>query len=158
MNEYDIPYLWRELTINSKLLENFLRVFHDKIDMKWVVAYQDVSESFVRDFHDRVSWAQVSKKWFSEDLVRDFSHKICWYNLCFFNSRHMSEAFIREIQDFIPSYAWCHLFTDVERSKAFVEEFFDKIYSFQNISTSWYSKSKHVIEEVQYKKIKNNII
>ena len=130
---------WHWITCRQKLSEDFIKEFSDEVDFDWVVAYQDVSEEFIELFQDKINWYQVSSKKLSNNFIIKFAHKLDWTKVHY---KNISEDLIREVQNFIPSYAWHGVFTEVKRSREFLKEFYSKI---DSIASSWYSKNREDI-------------
>jgi len=146
IDDYTNYVSWTEVSMHSKLSENFIRKhdkdvnwdkisewqrdlsekfireYSDKVDWKAISQYQKLSESFMIEFADKVDWFYVSKSQkLSERFMHRFQNELDWGRL----SRYqvMSEKFIRDHKDKVK---WNSIFMYQKTSDDFKEEFSDE--------------------------------
>lgn len=91
-------HVWRDISEYSKLSEEFIRVFEDKVDWELVCQYQKLSEELIREFQSKVDWYYVSScHQLSENFIREFKDEVEWHSIS--EIQVLSDNFVKELSD-----------------------------------------------------------
>ena len=160
---------WYYICKYTKVSENFIREFKDKIKDNWhlISQHQNLSENFIREFNDDVNWYNISMhQKLSENFIREFKDRVNWTNISKF--QFLSENFIREFKNEVD---WFKISRCQKLSEDFINEFNDKVFSLYIYESQKLSEDfikKHEIDDdfyyiSKYQKlsesfIKNNLL
>lgn len=82
----------------QNLSENFIRRFYDIVEWNYISKYQVLSEDFIESFKDKVNWKYISKyQNLSENFIRKFKRKVNW-NYISSSDNSLSHDFIYEFR------------------------------------------------------------
>jgi hypothetical protein len=148
-------YAWNMASIHSKLSEDFIREFQDKVEWNVISIHQTLSEDFIREFQDKVCWRWISgHQKLSDDFLQEFSHNINWSvfsqyqqnlsenflrthrtQLNFYDiskNNHISEQFILDFPEYHTNYDWYYIAMDNKHNSNFLRQF--KMFIFNGFS------------------------
>lgn len=90
---------WDFLCKYSKISEDFIDRFSDKVKWKIISSHQKLSESFIRKWADKIYWKGVSSSQeLSIDFIREYKDKLDWKHIS--SCQHLGERFIKEFVDY----------------------------------------------------------
>lgn len=122
---------WYDISTKYFLSDNFIRDFHDKLNLVYVCEHQSVSEDIMREFQDEIGWDVISKyQTLSEDFIEEFADKVNWRILSE-TQTHLSEEFLEKHKD---KWYWPDIFPHRLLSEQFLRNHVDEITQ----SDSWY--------------------
>ncbi len=135
---------WIEIS-ETKLSEDFLKFFKDKLDWKVVSRTQTLSEAFINEFEKKVCWYWICRKQkLSENFIKNNITKIDWIGASF--NQILSEGFINEYQDKVD---WVGISCNQKLSEKFILDHHTKVH-WQGISIHQ-KLSEDTIEEFKSK-------
>lgn len=90
---------WRFLCQYSKLSEDFIDRFNDKVQWRLISSNQKLSEEFMRKWANKINWKRISSSQvLSIDFIREYKDKLDWKHIS--SCQHLSERFIKEFVDY----------------------------------------------------------
>lgn len=122
---------WYDISTKYFLSDNFIRDFHDKLNLVYVCEHQSVSEDIMREFQDEIGWDVISKyQILSEDFIEEFADKVNWRILSE-TQKDLSEEFLEKHKD---KWYWPDLFSHRLLSEQFLRNHVEELTQ----SDSWY--------------------
>ena len=84
-DNWDNICFWEEITVHSKLSEDFIREYKEKLNLSSVIYHQKVSKDFLREIMlecDDIFWRNFSSSdSINNTYFNEFKHKIHWTNI-----------------------------------------------------------------------------
>lgn len=132
---------WNEISKNESLSEDFIRENKDKLTMRLVLRYSQVSESFLEEYYMTFTskeWRRLSKyQTISEDFIAKHEDQVVWKSIC--EGQVLSEPFIEEYWEHI-DVAGILLYQNLSESflrkhtSSFEKDEWQYLSSYQNLS------------------------
>ena len=73
----DWNHNWNNISKNSKLTEEFIKEFKDKLNWNKISQYQKLSEKFIEEMKDYVVWSKIARyQTLSEGFKKEYKNKL----------------------------------------------------------------------------------
>ena len=73
----DWNHNWENISKNSKLTEDFMKEFKDKLNWNKISQYQTLSEDFIKEMKDYVKWSKIARyQTLSEEFKKEYKNKL----------------------------------------------------------------------------------